>query len=265
MTLKELTTPFPWTLYSKKLIAKIDSPNNVGYFTETASEERGMRLVMSTQGKIEEGNAIRLYWLVDKEDGVIAEAKFQVMGQTALIGAAEVVCDLVVGKTYLQARRIGPPLIDMQVRDRGDAPGFPEEAAPYLDLVVEAIAHASLQCGDIPLKVGYEGPPAPPHVGEALEGGYPGWDTLSKEGKLAVIEGVLDGEVRPYIALDGGGVEVLDLVDDKELRISYQGNCAGCFASVGSTLSYIQEVVRAKIHSDIVVVPEMETLFNHEF
>ena len=260
MGLEALTTPFPWTHYSKKLIAKIENPHNVGCFSSEQSEERGMRLVVGTEGKIGEGNVVRLYWLVDKEDGVIVDAKFQVQGQSALIGAAEVACSLLVGKNYHQARRIGADLIDKQVRDRSDVPGFPLETAPHLNLVIDAIENAAQQCTDIPLVVSYEAPPAPVDIGEVIEGGYPGWEELTKEKKIAVVEEVLDQDIRPYIALDGGGVDVLDLVDGKELRIAYQGNCVSCFASVGATLSYIQEVVRAKVHPDIVVVPDMETL-----
>ena len=80
---------------------------------------------------------------------------------------------------------------------------------------------------------------------------------LSLKKKIAVIEEVMDRDIRPYIALDGGGVTVLNLIGDKELSIAYQGSCTSCYSSIGTTLSYIQQVLRAKVHPDIVVVPEM--------
>lgn len=259
MGLEALTTPFPWSRYSKKLIAKIEKPHNVGHFDPKESEERGMRLVIGSDGEIEEGNVVTFFWLVDKEDGTIVDAKFQVLGQSALIGAAEVACDLLVGKNYDQAKRIGADLIDMQARDRQDEPAFPSETAPHLNLVLEAIEQAAVKCTDIPLAANYVAPPAPVDFGEVVEGGYPGWEELSKKKKVAVIEEVLNNDIRPYIALDGGGVELLDLSNDKEVIIAYQGNCTSCYSAVGATLSYIQQVIQAKVHPDLVVVPDLSS------
>lgn len=257
MGIKKLTESFPWSRYSKKLVVKIDNPRCGGIFTVEESEERGMRMVTSTEGEVVDGNAVRFYWLVDKEDGVIVDAKFQVFGQSALIGAAEVACELIVGKNYDQAKRISADLIDKQVRDRADDPAFPKETAAHLNLVLEAIEAAAEQCTDIPVAANYVAPPAPVDIGEVVEGGYPGWETLTLKQKIQVLEEVLDRDIRPYIALDGGGVEILNLLQDKEVVIAYQGTCTSCYASVGTTLSYIQQVLRAKIHSDIVVTPNI--------
>ena len=76
---------------------------------------------------------------------------------------------------------------------------------------------------------------------------------------FSLIEEVLDRDVRPYIALDAGGIVVLNLIHDTELVIAYQGSCTSCYSSIGTTLSYIQQVMRAKIHPDLVVVPDIDT------
>lgn len=253
MGIEKSTASFPWSRYSKKLISKIENPRNAGIL----SPRDGFRLVESEEGSVADGNAVHFFWLVDKEDGVIVEAKFQVFGQSALIGAAEVACDLLVGKNYDQASRISADLIDKQVRDKSEVPAFPNETAPHLNLVLEAIDSTAKECTDIPLSLGYVAPPAPRDIGDVLEGGYPGWHELSIKQKLSVIEEVLNNDIRPYIALDGGGVEVINLLHDKEVIIAYQGNCTSCFSSVGATLSYIQQVIRAKVHPDLVVVPNM--------
>jgi len=257
MSLETLLEAFPWTHYSKKLVAKIDNPRCAGFFTKKESEERGMRMVTAIEGSVEDGNAVRMFWLVDKEDGIIVDAKYQVFGQSALIGASEAACEIIIGKNYDQAKRVSADLIDRQVRDRPDDPGFPKETAPHLNLVLGAIELAAEQCTDIPVSASYVAPPAPEDIGEILEGGYPGWIELSLKQKLGVIEEVLDRDIRPYIALDGGGVEVLNLLQDKEVIIAYQGNCTSCFASAGTTLSYIQQVLRAKVHPELEVVPNL--------
>jgi NifU-like protein len=260
MSLHSLTQAFPWTRYSKKLAAKIDKPRCHGFFQKKQSEERGMRLAVGQEGSIEDGNLVQFYWLVDPDDGIIVDARFQVYGQSALIGAAEIACELLIGKNYDQAKRIGADLIDKQVRDRTDEPAFPHETAPHLNLVLEAIDRAAEQCMDIPLDINYLSIPAPMEIGEVLEGGIPGWETFSKPQKLGFIEEVIAREIRPYIELDAGGVKVLDLSENQEVLIAYQGSCTSCFSATGTTLSFIQQILRAKVHPSLSVVPDLTNL-----
>lgn len=262
MGLSALITSFPWNRYSKKLASKIENPRCVGNFTPEEAEARDMRLADALEGGLEDGNAVRLYWLVDKDDGIIVDAKFQVFGQSALIGAAEAACELLVGKNYDQAKRISADLIDKQLRDRSDTPAFPKETYPHINLVLGAIDAAAEQCMDIPFADTYVAPPVPADIGEVIPGGYPGWMELPLKKKIAVIEQVLDQDIRPYIALDAGGVSVLNLINDTELVITYQGACTSCYSSVGTTLSYIQQVLRAKVHPHIKVVPDLSTPFH---
>jgi NifU-like protein len=257
MSLQTLTRSFPWSRYSKKLKSKIEKPRCVGFFTKEQSEERSMYFVKGQEGSFEEGNLVCLYWIVDPDDGIIVDARFQTYGQSALIGAAEVACELLVGKNYDQARRIGADLIDKQVRDRSDEPAFPNETFPHINLVLGAIDNAAEQCIHLPLPAAYVAPPAPMDIGEVLEGGYPGWETLSYKQKLILIEEVIARDIRPYIELDAGGINVLDLINDKEVLIAYQGSCTSCFSATGTTLSYIQQVLRGKVHPSLVVVPDL--------
>ncbi len=257
MSLALLTSPFPWAHYSKKLATRIDSPYSAGFFTPDETKARGMFLAEGAEGSIEDGNYIHLYWMVDPDDGVIVDSRFQIFGQSALIGAAEAACDLLVGKNYDQAKRVTADLIDKSLRDKSDQPAFPKETYPHLNLVLEAILKAAEQCQGIPFADTYVAPPAPFDAGEVVEGGYPGWQDLSNEQKIAIIEEVLDRDIRPYIALDAGGVEVVELRNGKELIIAYQGSCTSCMSSVGATLSYIQQTLRNKICKDLSVTPNL--------
>lgn len=257
MTLLTVSQAFIWTRYSKKLTAKIERPRSAGFFTKEQSEARGMRLAIGEEGRREEGNMVRLYWLVDVDDGIIVDSRFQVYGQSALIGAAEAACELIIGKNYDQAKRIGTELLDKQLRDRNDDPAFPKETYPHLNLILSAIENASEQCTDLPLAMSYVAPPAPHDIGEVLEGGYPGWAELPIKKKIALIEEVIARDIRPYIELDAGGVEVLNLINDREVIIAYQGSCTSCFSATGTTLSYIQQVLKAKVHPDIIVIPDL--------
>ena len=257
MSLQKLIQPFPWSRYSKKLITKIERPRCNGFFTKEQSEERGMRLAIGSAGTLEEGNQVTFYWLVDPEDGIVVDSRFQVYGQSALIGAAEITCELLIGKNYDQARRIGTELIDKHARDRPDEASFPKETFPHLNLVLEAMDQASTQCLDIPLSLSYTAMPAPQITGELSKESYPNWEMLTLAQKKGVIEKVIARDVRPYIELDAGGILIQDLLNDREVLIAYQGSCTSCFSATGTTLSYIQQVLRSKVHPDLVVIPDL--------
>src|SRR5690606_33454040 len=133
------------------------------------------------------------------------------------IGAAETACEIIIGKNYDQARRVTTELIDKTLRDRDSENAFPEEANAHLNLILEAIDMAAEKCTDLPLPESYVAMPAPKDIGEVIEGGFPGFETMTLKQKLALIEEVLDRDVRPYIALDGGGVTVIDLLNQREV------------------------------------------------
>ncbi len=256
MSYDDLLEKPPWARFSKKMAAKIDRPRNIGCFTDEDAKERQMRCVCGREGLLVDGNAIALYWLVDPTDGMIVDAKFQVFGHAALIAAADTACELLIGKNYDQAKRFSADLLDKQLRDKAETPAFPDETLGHLNLVIDAIDDAVEKCLDIPLSDHY----ATPIPRDNKSDGYPGWLELSYEKKLAVIEAILDEEVRPYVELDAGGIVVEKLVDDKELIIAYQGACTSCFSAIGTTLSTIQQIVQTKVHPSLVVVPNMDAL-----
>ena len=76
---------------------------------------------------------------------------------------------------------------------------------------------------------------------------------MSDDPRLARINEILDEKVRPYLASDGGWLEVLSL-QDKTLTIRYQGACGSCPSSLSGTLMGIEGLIRQEIDPDIEVV-----------
>ncbi|QQS32015.1 MAG: NifU family protein [Acidobacteriota bacterium] len=70
---------------------------------------------------------------------------------------------------------------------------------------------------------------------------------------LAEINDLLDDRIRPYLASDGGWLEVLGL-EDNTLRIRYEGACGSCPSSLTGTLMAIENMIREEIHPDITVI-----------
>lgn len=60
-------------------------------------------------------------------------------------------------------------------------------------------------------------------------------------------------KVRPTLALDGGGIELID-IRNGVVYVQLQGGCVGC-ASSGQTLKYtVERQLKIDIHPDLTVV-----------
>ncbi len=84
-------------------------------------------------------------------------------------------------------------------------------------------------------------------------GGAIGAVVANDNPKIAEINQLLDDRIRPYLASDGGWLEVLDL-EDKTLKIRYQGACGSCPSSLTGTLAAIENMIKDEIDSEIEVV-----------
>lgn len=69
---------------------------------------------------------------------------------------------------------------------------------------------------------------------------------------LAQINALLDDRVRPALAGDGGGLQVMGL-DGKTLFIRYQGACGSCPSSTAGTMMAIQNLLQTEIDDELVV------------
>lgn len=84
------------------------------------------------------------------------------------------------------------------------------------------------------------------------EKGLPAVD--EKSGELLVkINEILNQKVRPALAYDGGGLEILGM-EGYRLKVRYQGACGSCPSSINGTLSAIESVLRRDVNPRIEVV-----------
>lgn len=75
----------------------------------------------------------------------------------------------------------------------------------------------------------------------------------SDDPKLREIEAILDERIRPYLAGDGGWLEVVELTDNT-LRIRYEGACGSCPSSLTGTLAAIENMIKEEIDPEIEVI-----------
>jgi len=83
------------------------------------------------------------------------------------------------------------------------------------------------------------------------------FDELDLTNKLEELQKVLAEQIQPMLAIDGGGMEVIDVKEapngDLQLFIRYVGACASC-ASGGATLFAIEEKLRRELDTDKIRV-----------
>ena len=71
--------------------------------------------------------------------------------------------------------------------------------------------------------------------------------------KTEVINALLDVAIRPALANDGGGINLVS-VEDKTIKVHYQGACGSCPSSTTGTLQYIEQFMKEAIHPDVEVL-----------
>jgi Fe-S cluster biogenesis protein NfuA len=87
----------------------------------------------------------------------------------------------------------------------------------------------------------------------AAVGGAIAAAAASDDPKLREIEAILDERIRPYLAGDGGWLEVVELTDNT-LRIRYEGACGSCPSSLTGTLAAIENMIKEEIDPEIEVI-----------
>jgi Fe-S cluster biogenesis protein NfuA len=128
--------------------------------------------------------------------------------------------------------------ITVSMTERADWRGVHDEVVRILQ------AHT----GD-PLESQASGAAPPPATAAAA----PTEGDVSDPELLGRINELLDDRVRPALAGDGGGLEILGL-SGKTLRIRYQGACGSCPSSIAGTLTAIQSLLQSEIDETLQVV-----------
>ena len=69
----------------------------------------------------------------------------------------------------------------------------------------------------------------------------------------AKIEGVLNEKIRPTLAADGGGLQVVK-IEKERVHIHYEGACQGCASAATGTLNFIRNTLSTSLNHEIDVV-----------
>lgn len=77
----------------------------------------------------------------------------------------------------------------------------------------------------------------------------------SYDEQMELVEDAINRYVRPILVKDGGDIMILDYKNEPniELRLAYQGNCAGCSLGATSTYDLIKNTLSQVIDQDISI------------
>lgn len=214
---------------SAAVLARLAALRFVGQLTAADASAHGGRLITATHGADNAPEHIVLSLLVD-QGGLVTHARFTTKATGDLLAAYDAMVELVVGRLLVDAKDITPRRVEAALRGAGSEPAF--------DLALD---------GDKPFFVltkavqALEKPKDAPSTPDQLP-----WSEVGLFEKVRRIEAVLDQHVRPALASDGGGMDLVDLQGD-ELIVQYHGNCGSCSSSIGGTLSFVQDSLNSHL------------------
>lgn len=223
-----------------KALARLRDLRYVGELTAEQAAMRGLTLVETTHGAEHAADHIRLMLLVDAE-GVVRDVRYRTLATGVQLAAYDQLVELAMGKTLEQAATITPAQVDAQLRDDPKVPVLAlgeDKDRPYYVMVK---AHERLS-GAAAAQVAPQ-----PGVSSQLP-----WIDIGLFEKVRRIEGVLDQHVRPALASDGGGIDLVDLKGD-DLYVQYHGACGSCSSSIGGTLQFITDSLNNYLGTKLAV------------
>lgn len=226
---------------SSKALARLRDLRHVGELTEADASARGLSLVETVHGAQQAADHIRLMLLMDTE-GKVVEARYRTLATGAQLALYDLLVERLEGKPLTAATEWTPKRLEVELRDDparavldlGDSADQPfyviRKALERLHGTAAAVEPSAKATGAAALP----------------------WVDVGLFEKVRRIEAVLDEHVRPALASDGGGMDLVDLSGD-QLFVQYHGACGSCSSSVGGTLQFVQDSLNNHLGTQLAV------------
>ena len=205
----------------------------LGTLDKDIVEKAACTFVEMEHGADQATDHITLQLSVD-EQHYVRQVAYRTLATGAALLAFDVMAELCVGITMDQVARITPEHVQQHAKltleqERLELPWPSTATFPVLTKITRHYQGKPLdEEEETPQKtMEFDGPP---------------WDELGLFEKVRRIELVLDEQVRPMLASDGGGMDLVDLRDDT-LVVQYHGACGSCSSSVGGTMFFIEDTL----------------------
>jgi|GEM_PF-3377708 len=243
---KEKYSPLFWDLYSDKMHQWI---------------------VSHPHGKVCEGKrffhqALGISFTIDLQYDVFEQLfttmSYQVSGPSFMIALLEALAATVVGKKIALCAhiRVDDLFEALKVYDIADRYSDEDirDYIQYLSRFANQVMDAYMEIVDEKVPLQYSTPEGLSHF--SVEGeGIGNFFELEKSIQISHLERVLEKDIRPYVQLDDGDVKIKDVTKNGVVFIEYEGNCTSCHAAGSTTLSAITQILQAKVHQRLEVLP----------
>ena len=271
--------------YTDKVLELFYDPKNQGAIEETS--EPGVKLAMGEIGSIACGDALRLHLKVEVESDKILDARFQTFGCTSAIASSSALTEMIKGLTLDEALKVsnrdiadylgGLPEAKMHCSVMGQEAleaaiynyrGIPLATHDDDDegaLVCSCFGISEAKIRRVVLENNLTG--AEEVTNYVKAGGGCGSclaniddiiksvqqeRSLTNVQKIALIQKVLDEEVRPVLIADGGDVELYDVEGDR-VKVVLQGACGSCSSSTATLKIAIEARLQERVSKSLVV------------
>ncbi len=211
------------------VISRLAGLRFAGEITAEEAAAVGASIVESVHGAERTPEHIRLQLAIDLT-GVVRLARYRTHAGGAQLAAYDAMSELCLGRKLIDvAAEVTPRTVEALLRGANPEPAFTlgsDADQPYY-----VLRKAAERLNPVA--------PAPAKPGPSQAADLP-WTAVGLFEKVRRIEAVLDQQVRPALASDGGGLDLVDLKGD-ELWVQYHGACGSCSSSIGGTLQFIQD------------------------
>jgi NifU-like protein len=204
-----------------------------GTLSEADAIREGRTLITTAHGAQQAPEHINL-WLLADATGVVRAVRYATNAQGELLAVYDVMAELCLDAALSYIATVTPRMVEARLR------GALSE--PVLVLGADADIPFYVLTKAVERATGKVTESTPPPASPASTDGSQllPWTDIGLFEKVRRIEGVLDAHVRPALASDGGGMDLVDLKAD-ELFVQYHGACGSCSSSIGGTLQFVQD------------------------
>ncbi|NIZ18622.1 iron-sulfur cluster assembly scaffold protein [Entomospira culicis] len=131
-----------WDEYSSKVASRMNDPKHRGEISQAEATLMGGKLVVADFGAEACGDAVRLFWVVDENEKIVA-AKFKSFGCGTAIAASDMMVELCIGKTVKEALTIDNLIVEKHLRDDENKPAVPPQKMHCSVMAHDAIKEAA--------------------------------------------------------------------------------------------------------------------------
>lgn len=240
---------------SNTIVALSKAPVHRGAIFQVEADERGLVLLEAKE------KSLKVYFLIDPETDRVLEAKFFTYGGPIYTAIAEILCQKFEDQVLFEAVGAWGPEELAQELNSPEAEKQLEPEGAELSTILPLYSyfkthyHERKSQAMVTREMRKSQNESNETAFEIKTQNDAEWAAKSKEDKIAQINEVLDAHVRQGLQMDGGDLEVLDVVDELKVVAEYQGACGSCGSAVGGTLFFIEDTLRKHIHPKLKVDP----------